>query len=513
MRQLTPALLFGLLLSLTPSVAVAADLTCSAATTLDALATCIRNQMPASGSNGYVAPTLAEQNDWRTAVREMLNGSCTVTLPASLQGILQRQPFVDGGNGRTYCVLMEVRDANGNGRVDRGWGTFITYADATREIIHQAPHPISDSTTENQAVGIFRDTDSRGYLMAGAHRLANSGSSSCQSSYGPADAAHNVANMFQATTAELMAFYGTNDWWAIQWHGMAADTCEAAEVYLSHGRNVLPASGDKILELKNNMLLYHPTWDLETTGSGACTLNATDNTQGRLMNGVAAANVCTTAASSYSGRFLHIEQDPGFRTPADWVQAVEDTWPVGPPAPPAPPAGLAASGGNAQVSLSWSASVGAATYRVYRGTVTGGPYTQIAANLTATTYLDTTVSNGTTYYYVATAENAGGESGFSNQASATPQAPAVPAPPTGLAATTPGKKRVMLTWNASAGATSYRVKRSTTNGGPYTIIATVTSPSYNNTGLTSGTTYYFVVSAVNAAGESANSAQVSAVPK
>ncbi|MSO49350.1 MAG: hypothetical protein EXQ49_05525 [Acidobacteria bacterium] len=92
---------------------------------------------------------------------------------------------------------MEVADANNNGYVDRGWGTFITYNGATRELSHQAPHPISDSTTESQAIGVFKGTDSRSYLMAGAHRLANAASSTCQASYGQADAAHNTANMFK----------------------------------------------------------------------------------------------------------------------------------------------------------------------------------------------------------------------------------------------------------------------------------------------------------------------------
>ena len=182
--------------------------------------------------------------------------------------------------------------------------------------------------------------------------------------------------MFQATNAERWPTTGRR-LVAIQWHGMAADTCERAEVYLSHGRNVLPASGDKILELKNNMLLYHPGWDIETTGSGACTLNATDNTQGRLMNGVPPASVCGTAASSYTGRFLHIEQDPGFRSPADWVQAVEDTWPMGPPSPPPPPR-TDATGGNVKSRSSWSATTGAATYARYRGTMSGGPYGSLA---------------------------------------------------------------------------------------------------------------------------------------
>jgi cellulose 1,4-beta-cellobiosidase len=67
-----------------------------------------------------------------------------------------------------------------------------------------------------------------------------------------------------------------------------------------------------------------------------------------------------------------------------------------------------------------------------------------------------------------------------------------------------------LTWNASANATSYNVKRSTSSGGPYTTIATgVTSTTYTNAGLRNNTTYYYVVSAVNGGGESQDSGQAS----
>jgi hypothetical protein len=72
---------------------------------------------------------------------------------------------------------------------------------------------------------------------------------------------------------------------------------------------------------------------------------------------------------------------------------------------------------------------------------------------------------------------------------------------------------VALSWSAPSGATSYNVQRSTTNGGPYTSIATPTTTSYTDTGVTNGTTYYYVVAAVNGAGQSANSSQVSATPQ
>jgi cellulose 1,4-beta-cellobiosidase len=188
--------------------------------------------------------------------------------------------------------------------------------------------------------------------------------------------------------------------------------------------------------------------------------------------------------------------------------------PSGGSSPPPAPTGLTATAGNAQVSLSWNASSGATSYNVKRSTTNGGPYSTIATGLPTTAYTDTGLTNGITYYYVVTAFNTtGGESSNSNQASATPSGGSSPPPaPTGLTATA-GNAQVSLSWTASSGATSYNVKRSTTNGGPYSTIATgVTATSYLNTGLTNGTTYYYVVSASNAGGESLNSNQASATP-
>ena len=88
--------------------------------------------------------------------------------------------------------------------------------------------------------------------------------------------------------------------------------------------------------------------------------------------------------------------------------------------------------------------------------------------------------------------------------------PSVPTNVTALA----GDKQVRLTWSAANGATGYKVKRSTTAGGPYTTVApNVKGVQFTDTGLTNGTTYYYVLSAVNFIGESANSVEVSGTPK
>ena len=140
-----------------------ADLICPSSTKLESLVECIRDHMPRRHmpptKSEYVAPTPSQRADWRIVVNQMLQGSCDFTVPVSLNGIVQVKTFTDTGNGRNYCLLMEVRDENGNGRVDKGFGTFIVYGKASRQLSHQAVHPIADSTTEIQAVTVFKDTE------------------------------------------------------------------------------------------------------------------------------------------------------------------------------------------------------------------------------------------------------------------------------------------------------------------------------------------------------------------
>ena len=338
---------------------------------------------------------------------------------------------------------------------------------------------------------------------------------------------------------------------------------------------------------------------------------------------------------------------------------------------PNAPGGMVAASGNTQVILSWNVTAGAASYNVKRSLVSSGPYTSLATGGTTTTYTDTGLPNGTTYYYVVTAVNTVGESPNSAQVSAVPStqsslyridsgggatgtfsadnyftgggsysgndtidtagvanaaptavyqsirggiagsptfaytipnltagttytvrlhfaelwvvAPgqrtfnvavngtsvlpnfdivaasgarfkavvrdvlgtadsngnltinftkgndypivsgievigagspppaAVPAAPTGLQAMA-GNAQVTLSWNTVSGASGYNVYHSQTSGSGYTLIGSPTSPSSVDNNLTNGTTYYYVVTAVNTTGESIKSVQVSATP-
>ena len=200
---------------------------------------------------------------------------------------------------------------------------------------------------------------------------------------------------------------------------------------------------------------------------------------------------------------------------AQLMVGVAATWGATPEPPaasvPAPPGGIVVTAGNGRIGLTWKPARGATSYHVKRSTKSGGPYTQIATT-TFEGYTNVGLSNGTRYYYVISSVNSAGQSANSGQSHGTPSnTTKAPSTPGGLTAA-PGNGRVALTWAAPRSATSYKIKRASSSRGPFTQIATSTFAEYTDVGLQNGTTYYFVVSAVNSSGESANSAAVSAKP-
>jgi fibronectin type 3 domain-containing protein len=181
--------------------------------------------------------------------------------------------------------------------------------------------------------------------------------------------------------------------------------------------------------------------------------------------------------------------------------------PEAPQAAPASPTELTVIGGNQQVTLSWAAVTGASSYNVYRSTAAGSAGSKIASS-TGISYVDHTAVNGTTYYYQVAAVDAGGESAPSTQSqSVTPQVPVTAlAAPTGLTATA-GNDQVSLQWSAVAGANSYNVYRSTTPGLQGLKIASSSTTLYTDQTALNGTTYYYEITADNAAGEGSPSTQ------
>lgn len=125
--------------------------------------------------------------------------------------------------------------------------------------------------------------------------------------------------------------------------------------------------------------------------------------------------------------------DGSFYTSEDFYHIIRKVTGTGlippPPSPPPAPTILTVTTNYGQVTLTWSAVAGATNYNVKRSTSSGSETT--IASTTATSYTDTNVMNGTTYYYVVSASNAGGEGPNSAEVSASPPWPPVPSPQIG----------------------------------------------------------------------------------
>jgi fibronectin type 3 domain-containing protein/ribosomal protein S6 len=162
---------------------------------------------------------------------------------------------------------------------------------------------------------------------------------------------------------------------------------------------------------------------------------------------------------------------------------------------PTPPTSFkAASAGYNSNKLTWTAVTGATGYSIYRSTSATGSFTYLKG-VTGTSYTDTSLTTGTTYYYQIKAYVMVGTNKVMSSASATVNAKPAPAKPTGLKAVSTGYNSNKLTWNAITGATGYSIYRSTSPDSGFTYLKGVTGTSYTNTGLTTGTTYYYQIKA------------------
>ncbi len=163
---------------------------------------------------------------------------------------------------------------------------------------------------------------------------------------------------------------------------------------------------------------------------------------------------------------------------------------------------------NYQVNLSWNSDPGAANYTLERSLDDSS--WKVLGSTSGTTYSDTGLQAGTTYYFRIQASNVIGTSPYSAPVSAGTSAVA-PGTPTGLAAIVFANNQIFLSWNSEPNALNYYLERSL-DGKNWQLIAGVgNQTSYNDTGLQSGTTYYYSVWASNTIGSSNVSAPISAI--
>ena len=173
---------------------------------------------------------------------------------------------------------------------------------------------------------------------------------------------------------------------------------------------------------------------------------------------------------------------------------------------------LVATPSSGQAALSWTTISGASGYNLYRASA-GNAAQFLAFVSTGTVYTDTGLTNGVTYSYYVCAVRAVGQGNASNTVTVTPGSSA-PSVPGGLTATANGISSITLNWNAVVGASSYNIYRATAAGmeGAVAFKTGVTGSSYNDSSVSAGTTYYYIITSLNTNGQSGRSNEASAKP-
>lgn len=273
------------------------------------------NAMPgASSTSKYVPPTSGQFAEWSTAVSFIAQGHYhEADSSVQLIGVGYRVVlFTDVTTVPSHTYVL-LEDSTSGGPY---WGVYVFDPQPLRpNLAIQSPHPLNDTNTGRQGIRMFKNLRAAAFFISGAHRcnspqysLCSGTTGTCSSGDEPyriSDQPHVVDGAFQATTQALSSF--APQMCFVQVHGFAKLTGDP-DLIMSYGTTAAPSGEDKLVQLRDHFAFEDAslTFKLAHIDIGWTRLIATQNTQGRFLNGV--ADPCAQYASSSSGRFIHVEQ-------------------------------------------------------------------------------------------------------------------------------------------------------------------------------------------------------------
>lgn len=347
---------FLILILLLPALSIRLSAQLSAGGSLTAYVDSLITAIPdATPSDLYQVPNSAHASLWSTIVADILNSDLASAQTDAASIDYDIISFTDTTNSKTYSILRK-RNSGAN-----YWGTVIVDPLPLRSrLVIQAPHPLHDANTGNQAIVVFKNTGARAYMLAGTHRCNSTALSSCDGTtsvcggsnqFRKSDQAHNDDGPFQIATERFK--HAVPNLIVVQLHGFVKDP-GYPDLILGNGTQSAPAV-DWLTRFKQELTLLDGTlqYKLAHVDTQWTTLTGTTNTQGRLINN--SPDPCGIAAETPNGRVLHIEQAyTGLRDNATGYAKVASA--IGNTFPPDKLIASAATG-NWENSATWTGSI------------------------------------------------------------------------------------------------------------------------------------------------------------
>lgn len=284
-------------------------------------------------TDGFTVPSGSDQTQFRLAFDNLLQNNLSAAKSGFAVLHLDLVEFHDVGGATFYLVRENA------GFPLRGWGFYVVNPSPSRALAIEAPHPLFDFSTEDEAAQVFLTLNTRALLIAGAHRCANATEASTCS--GPvnqcgatapriSDASHATQQVFQTAHASLMDSDPLLV--AVALHGFSQGAGEP-DSYVSDGTTLASGPGtlanDFAARLNSATGQSDAALSCNDGGPGASSgFCGTLDVQGRYAN--QSEDACTVSSPGASNRFLHIEQSMDLRdtttgtlSPANVIQALE----------------------------------------------------------------------------------------------------------------------------------------------------------------------------------------------
>lgn len=280
---------------------------------------------------------------WEGILAGMLAGDWEATAADAAAINYQVVEFLNTETSDTFYVLRENSIPGDLSFQGQGVYIFDPSPTARERLVLESPHTIFDSGTLEQmglAIPVLRP---RVAFCAGAHRNNSTVTTTCDGTfaggapYRISDVAHHPDNFFHTTHRNLNDTFA--EMIAIQFHGFCCPgsgsyTTLFDDVVATTGDNAAPGPTDFVTAVADAIEAENYLADDGSPGGDLTTvavypvdtneLGATNNLQGRLSNGVPFGNECNTSSPSFTGRFLHLEQDPDVREePEHIINALE----------------------------------------------------------------------------------------------------------------------------------------------------------------------------------------------